>query len=147
MKTEGAFNAYLTKEFNKYKPNVYAVKLADKYKAGLSDFIIWMDKTSIALESKNVANWNDKGKLLTHEFSPTQLSFFKKFMATNCKAFGLIAFDNPKLMFLVPADVLISLNGNLSGVQLLENGKPFQITTLGVEGLIDYIKEVCNGRR
>lgn len=101
MKTEGEFNAFISKELKKRK-DLLAIKTADKYRAGLSDFIILCQANTVAIESKFIKNPVDNcPNILAHPFSPVQLAFLKRVSATGCGAWGLIAVKQNKTMYLV----------------------------------------------
>lgn len=104
MKTENEFNAYLSKELKRWRPEVYTMKAADKFRTGVSDFILWGWGRSVALETKFIKEWpSERGKLLKHPFTGPQLTFFRNIQGTGCHAFGLIAVKEERKMFAISA--------------------------------------------
>jgi len=135
-KTEGAFNSFLASEFQKYRPRFYAIKLADKYKAGISDFLIFCDGKGIALESKNILTRGSSGLLLKHPFSPQQRNFFRNVDGTRNFAMGILGIDDEKKMFLIHPSI-ITENGNIPR-ERLDGCHRFDRTSKGVEELVRF---------
>jgi hypothetical protein len=102
MKGENDFNGQLSKEFRQLK-GLHHVKVADKFTIGISDFLIWIEGTSIALETKFVKEW-PKGhlKLLQHEFTGPQQTFLESIALTGNRAFGLVYVDCVRQSFIIP---------------------------------------------
>lgn len=134
-KTESAFNSFLTKEFKRYRPNFYAVKISDKYKSGLSDFVIFCNGKSLALECKNILTTEGTGMLLKHPFSPEQRNFFRNVSGTGNLAFGLLGVDDENRMYLIPPSA-ITENGNVTR-ERLRGCHPFERS---IKGVAEFVK-------
>jgi penicillin-binding protein-related factor A (putative recombinase) len=145
MRDEAEFNSFLAKELKKHHANVVTVKICDRFKIGLSDFIMWMNGTSICLECKRAVTGNKKGKLLTHAFTPPQKHFLTKITHTKNLAYGLVSVEEEKVMYLLPLEA-ISEDGNVTKTDLVLKAKPFDRTSQGVKEFIAYLEEVTSGR-
>jgi len=110
MKDENAFNQYLGKELTKmHQQRLYHMKAADKFRSGVSDFLIWKTFTSAAVECKFVGgkeqlNSDSKKKLLSHPFTGEQITFLESIARTGNRAWGLVFFNFAKQMILIPWD-------------------------------------------
>lgn len=108
MKDENAFNRHLGKELTKlHKKRVFHMKAADKFRSGVSDFLIWRVGSSLAIESKFVKDLGDapklsKKKLLSHAFSGEQITFLESIALSGNHAWGLVAIDEIRRMVMVP---------------------------------------------
>lgn len=103
MKDENAFNRYLGKELTKLScNNTFYTKVADKFRTGVSDFIIWSCETSLAMESKFIKTFpTDKSKLLKHPFSGQQITYMESVDLTGNFGFGLVGVYDIKKMYTV----------------------------------------------
>ena len=102
MKNENALNAYLGKELRKLSPRVHTIKISDKFTSGISDFLLYTEGTSIAVEVKFVPELPSyKAQLLQHPFTGEQLTFLESIDLTNNRAFGLVVIG--KMAYPVPA--------------------------------------------
>lgn len=91
MNTEGEFNAFITKEIRKLGPDFKAIKLSDRFRIGLPDWIMIYQGKAIAVEAKFVRKAPARGKLLSHPITPPQLSSLKSMALAGCGCWGLIA--------------------------------------------------------
>lgn len=121
-KTENEFNAFLSSEFKKLAPQLEAIKIADKFKSGLSDFLLWYDGASCALEVKFVKELpvRNDSMVLDHKFSGAQIRKMTRLVETGNRAMGVVAVKSLDLMFFIPFEILSELEeGNISKEQLL----------------------------
>jgi len=108
MRDESAFNQYLGKELTKlHQQKLSHMKAADKFRSGVSDFLVWWMGTSLALECKFVKNtgqlpYDSKKKLLSHPFTGEQITFLEGISLSGNLAWGLVALDFSKQMILIP---------------------------------------------
>lgn len=104
MKNEHALNSSLSKGMNYFSPNLKHVKISDKYSIGISDFLLWMDGESAAMEVKFIKDYPKRGgtKLLSHPFSGVQLSFLHEIDATKNGGYGLVGVDSERRMYIIP---------------------------------------------
>ena len=103
MKTEGEFNRFLGKEFRKMKPDLFHIKISDRFQNGVSDFLLIKEGKAVALEVKFLKKvGSGESRLLSHPFTGTQLSFFKNFALSGGKAFGLIAVAEQRKVYILP---------------------------------------------
>lgn len=134
MKLESALNTFLAKEFKKFKPEVQVYKTSDKYQVGIPDFILWVNGQSVVIECKNILTSKKTSSLLTHPFSAMQINFMKNVITTGNQAYGLIAVHDEKLMWLVPANSLVTklVEADLNGCEC------FPTNAIGVASMVDY---------
>jgi hypothetical protein len=80
MKTEHDFNAWLKKEFRQFD-EYKAVKISDRFKIGLPDWLIFHKGKAVVVECKFAKNMTDKStkNLLTHSVKPPQITALKSF--------------------------------------------------------------------
>lgn len=105
MKTENDFNAFLGKELRLLqKPPAWTfyMKAADKFRSGVSDFLIFHARTTLALENKFIREWpGDNVLLLSHEFDGTQQTFLESVSLSGNRAFGLVGVGSEKAMYAI----------------------------------------------
>lgn len=120
MKTENDFNAYLSKQFKRMR-NLRALKTADKYSPGISDFLLWKDGKGAFLETKYIKDYpKPNRKLLTHTFSTKQLSFLEEGeLRGGCPAWGAIGVGSEKKIYCFPW-YLIPSDGNWKTEEFLK---------------------------
>ena len=121
MKTENDLNAYLSRGFKKYGSSLYAFKAADKYTSGMPDFLLWHAGVSYAIEVKFIKDLpkTKAGKILSHEFTPRQLTRMKQMAAAGVSCVGAVGIAGDGL-YLVPLESLPE-DGNWS-LQAWESG-------------------------
>jgi hypothetical protein len=138
MKGENDFNRDLAKDLRGFK-GLHYVKVSDKFTIGISDFIIWMEGTSIALESKFVKDW-PKGHLplLGHEFTGPQQTFLESVARTGNRAFGIVYVDCERKIFVIPWDH-IPRNGNWTTEEFRQSNY-FSVYRYDTEGLIHRLR-------
>lgn len=112
MKTEGEFNAWLSKKCKKMKPNTKYLKIADKFTVGISDFLIWRNGKTLAIESKFVKKMPTRGtsKILSHIFKGEQKTFLEDMELSGNTAYGVIGIHTELLVFI--PHILIPESGN-----------------------------------
>jgi len=91
MNTEGEFNAFITKEIRMLGQEYKAIKLSDRFRIGLPDWIMIYKGRTIAVEAKFVKKTPTKGRLLNHPITAPQLSSLKSMALAGCGCWGLIA--------------------------------------------------------
>jgi hypothetical protein len=103
LKTEGQFNAHLSKEFKRFNPKLKCLKVADKFSVGISDFLLWGNGKSRAIESKFVTHLPVRAttKVLSHPFAGAQLTFLEDICLAGCSGWGLIGIGETKTMHLL----------------------------------------------
>ena len=144
MKTEGEFNAFLSKEFKKHE-GILAIKTADKYRAGISDFILCVDGHMVCIESKfsTVEPKTSTQKILKHDFAPEQKTFLKRACTAGASTFGLVACKSTKLMYLLREGVL-DLTMNVENIRMYSVA--FDLTPVGVLNMLSYIRRRIHGQ-
>jgi penicillin-binding protein-related factor A (putative recombinase) len=102
--TENKFNAKLSQYLRKTK--THYVKVSDRTTVGISDFLIWHEGMSVALETKRIPclPCKDTARILGHPFSRPQIRFLKNMILSGNLGYGLIAVDSEKTMYLIPTD-------------------------------------------
>lgn len=108
MKNEGEFNAHLSKEFKKRGPSLHALKIADKFTIGVSDFIIWHVGTSVGLEVKFIKDWpiRESTKILKHPFAGAQKTFLESLELTRNSGWGAVAVDSIRTVYVFKYDMI-----------------------------------------
>jgi hypothetical protein len=139
MKTEGDFNAYLSKELRRFTPKVAVLKIADKFTTGISDFLIWANGRSLALESKFITELPTRAttKILSHPFSGAQTTFLETINLAGSISYGLIAIDSEKKFYLIYHS-FIPQDGNFTRQQFEETPKA-AFDYKDIEGFLTFI--------
>lgn len=108
MKTENDFNSDITSWFKKQlSPHYHAVKIADKYQVGISDFLIWGEGKSVPLESKYIREFPAAGsKLLKHPFTAEQMVFLRQLYTAGTLGYGSIGVASEKMIYMIPYPLL-----------------------------------------
>lgn len=92
MKSEGEFNAWMSKEYKRKSPDVFAIKVSDRFQAGIADFMVWRNGKSIAHENKAIMNFPQTDKLiLKHVFDGVQQTWLETFELAGNRSYGIIA--------------------------------------------------------
>lgn len=105
MKTENAFNAFLSLEMKKLGTQFKSLKLSERYHIGIADFIVFgCDGKSAAIECKFVSKIKSRGQLLNHPVSGAQLSFLKGMTLAGVNSWVLIGVEPLKMMALIPSE-------------------------------------------
>ena len=118
MKIEGDFNAFLSKDFKRYAPKVAALKIADKFTVGISDFIIWANGRTLAMETKFILALPARPStlILPHAFSGAQRTFLETMDFVKNMAYGCIGINEEQSFYLIEHK-LIPPNGNFTREQ------------------------------
>ncbi len=144
MKDENEFNSKISKALKPLETRenfTFAVKAADKFRSGVSDFMIYRGGRATALENKFLRKWpSDRSKLLSHPFSGPQITYLESLKLAGCGAYGMIGVEEEKAMFLIP-QTHIPENGNWKTGEF--KSRAFQrIDWLDVDSLLE---ELFNG--
>lgn len=142
MKDENAFNSWLSSKLKKRKPDIVSKKIADKYKRGISDFLLWGYGTSVILECKFIADYpkTPSAKALKHDFSPEQMNYMREIERTGNKCFGLVYVDSRRLAHLLPYEILRAAHEQTLTSEILQtNGYIITKTEEGVDFLLDIV--------
>lgn len=104
MKTENDFNAYLTKEIRKLGTDYRAVKLCDRFKIGLADWLMFYKGKPVALEAKFVKTLpkTKAKKVLGHPITGPQISFLVGMELAGVRGFAIVASSSDSMMRLIP---------------------------------------------
>lgn len=141
MKNENAFNAYLSKEFRSRHNRLgcFHVKASDKFTAGVSDFLLWMNSHSAGLETKLVKTIDRKPTtlLLDHTFTGAQLTFLESMRLTGNYAYGLVGvLDTSRMLLIESANLPESGNWTASEFDMV-NKRNFAMDD--IDGLLQAI--------
>lgn len=140
MKDENAFNSHLSKELKRLERTgpdfTFYMKAADKFRSGVSDFLIWRKSLTIAVESKFTKTAGN-GLLLSHPFSGPQLTFLESIALSGNEAYGLIGIGEEKAMYLVPYK-RIPKEGNWQSKDFFES-RFYSFSFGSVEPLLDHV--------
>lgn len=136
MKNENEFNAYLQKEFKKHS-EYKAVKVSDRFKIGLPDWLIFHTGCAAAVECKYAKTWRLNQNMLGHPVSRPQITALKSFHNVNIPSAILIGVDDAKTMYLGPYEV-VTKTGNVTGEIMQQGG--FQVFKMSeVHDLLKYL--------
>lgn len=115
MKNENEFNAYLTKEIRKLGSDYKAVKMCDRFKVGVPDWLIFYKGKPVAVEAKFVKNLpkTKAGKVLGHPVTGAQITFLKGMALAGVSGKIIIASLEESLVRVVPLEILPE-NGNFT---------------------------------
>lgn len=102
MKTEGEFSSYLTRKIRELGPKYKAVKLSDRFRIGLADWIIIHEGRVAALEAKFVKQLPKRGQLLKHPVTGPQMTSLLSMSMAGCRSWVLIANGPARTMAAVP---------------------------------------------
>lgn len=123
MATENDFNGYFTTHVRRMGTSFKAVKISDKVKAGISDFLIFHEGRAIAIESKHVQKWPPgKGNALKHPVSGPQQTFLKGMSLAGVPGFVMVACAVDRVVTMIPAE-FVPESGNWNREELLEARK------------------------
>lgn len=140
MQGENKFNAYLSEKIRKMGTGYYAMKTSDRFSLGVSDFIIFYQGRAVTIESKFIkALPKREGLVLSHAFSPTQVSFMDHIGLAGVSCYGLIGIDDLRTMVLVERK-LIPATGNWKKpefVDTMEKSATFKFNE--VQALVEHI--------
>jgi len=92
VKTEGEFNAWMSKEYKRRSSQgVYALKVSDRFQVGIADFIVWRNGKSVAHENKAISDFPKTDKLiLKHVFDGAQTTWLETFELAGNRSYGII---------------------------------------------------------
>lgn len=119
MKNENEFNAYLKKEFKKFS-QYKAIKVSDRFKIGLPDWLIFHQGRAAAVECKFAKEWHNGKNVLNHAVSGPQITALNGFSAVSVPALVLIGFADRKEMY-VGRPGHLTPTGNVTGNIIFEN--------------------------
>jgi hypothetical protein len=112
MKTEHDFNAWLKKELRRvaeYK----AVKISDRFKIGLPDWLIFHHGRAVVVECKFIPDLAKNKNLLGHPVTRPQITSLKSFEAVDVLPFVLVGVRGENIMYLGSYHELTS-SGNVT---------------------------------
>lgn len=135
MKSEHQFNAFLKKEFKKHE-DFKAVKVSDRFKIGLPDWMIFHSGRAVVVECKWAATCSLTVNALGHTLSKTQITALKSFSKVGVTGAVLIGFGPTKSMS-VGCYSHFNDAGNIKGSVVHELFTTFEMSdTLG---LLQYL--------
>jgi penicillin-binding protein-related factor A (putative recombinase) len=128
MKTESDYNAALGKAFKTKWPKLFHIKCADKFTAGISDFLIYYEGMHAGLEVKFVNELpSDRSLLLKHPFEGSQLTFMTHLKATGGKTFGLVGIKQHKAAYMIPSFLIPEIGNWKTGDFFNQNFMVFDL--------------------
>jgi penicillin-binding protein-related factor A (putative recombinase) len=139
MKNEAAFSRQLKKLANRI-PYLSFLKLSDKYKVGLSDYLVIFKGQASFIECKFKESL--KGTI-KYSFTPAQKAFFITQSQAGARCFGLIWVEEVRRMFLLPGDVVLKTQAKEYADLLETYGDSYQLSS---EGLLKLLERVYYGQ-
>jgi hypothetical protein len=137
MKNENEFNAYLKKEFKKYS-QYKAVKISDRFKIGLPDWLIFCGGRAAAVECKFAIDWYEDKNILKHTVSKPQITSLNGFAAVAVPSLVLIGVVGQRKMYVGRPEHLTP-SGNVTGKIL--NNHFFSFYFTDIDGLLKHLFE------
>jgi hypothetical protein len=137
MKNENEFNAYLKKEFKKH-PLYKAVKISDRFKIGLPDWLVFYQGRAAVVECKFSPKWYDEKNILNHTVSKPQITSLNGFATVRVPSLVLIGVADRKMMY-VGRPEFLTASGNVTGSILYNHFFSFYFTDIG--GLLKHLFE------
>ena len=120
MTTENDFNSYFSTHVRRMGTDFKAVKIADKVKTGISDFLIFHDGRAVAAECKLMAALPDgKRRALKHAVSGPQQTFLKSMALAGIPGYVFIACTADRTITIVPGRA-VPASGNWTKEEILE---------------------------
>lgn len=125
MATENDFNAYFSSHVKRMGTSIKAIKIADKVKTGISDFLIFQDGRAVAVECKFMKELpTGQRRALKHAVSGPQQTFLKAMSLAGVPGFVAIASAAERLVTIIPAEA-VPPHGNWSREELLDARKAY----------------------
>lgn len=146
MKTENELNALMSKILRTmwgmhdgifhYKPN-------DRITDGISDFIIWSQGETLAMENKFVKeiNMDSKAQVLKHPFSGAQITFLESQKYVKNKAYGLVYVHDHKCFYIFEHGE-IPKSGNWKTdefIAIISTKEKFTMNADGLKRMLEYV--------
>lgn len=120
MATENDFNSYLSTHIRRMGSSFKAVKIADKAKTGIADFLIFHEGRCVAVECKHIATWPPgRRQALGHAVSGPQQTFLKSMSLAGVPGFVVIACAEDRIMTVVPGG-FVPTSGNWTKEEILD---------------------------
>jgi hypothetical protein len=119
MATENDFNTYLSTHVRRMGTDYKAVKISDKIKTGIADFLFFHDGRAVAAECKLMqALPEGKRRALKHTVSGPQQTFLKSMALAGVPGFVLIACTAERNITVVPGEA-VPTSGNWTKEEIL----------------------------
>lgn len=147
MKTENEFNALMSSKLRTMwgmtEDCIFHMKPNDRITDGISDFIIWFQGKTLAMENKFIKDIKDgsKAQVLQHVFSGAQLSFLRSQRYAGNRAMGLVAVDAHKCFYIFELSE-IPESGNWKSDEFLDiisTKERFTTNEDGFKRMINYV--------
>ncbi len=120
MATENDFNSHLTSLIRRMGTSYKCLKVADKVKSGISDFLIFHAGRAIAIECKHIAELPaGNGRALKHAVSGPQQTFLKSMALAGIPGYIVIACAKDRSMTVCPIED-VPPAGNWNTPEILE---------------------------
>lgn len=120
MATENDFNSYFTTHVNRMGTRFKGLKISDKLKTGISDFILFYEGRALAIESKHIQEWPPgKGRALKHPVSGPQQTFLKGMGLAGVPGYVMVACAVDRVITVIPAE-FVPPSGNWTKEELFE---------------------------
>lgn len=102
MNNENEFNAWLTKDIKKLGSSIKAVKFSDRFRPGVSDWLIFHNGITIAVESKAIKSLPKRGNALKHPVTGPQMTFFESMRLAGICGFVIVAELDIRVITAIP---------------------------------------------
>lgn len=105
FKTEHDMNAFLTAKIKKLGTSYKSLKMSDRFKVGIADFLIFHDGRCVAAECKFVSKIPSKGRLLSHPLKGPQVTFMKTMQLAGVNSFVLLGIGEESCIYVIQPDM------------------------------------------
>jgi hypothetical protein len=142
---ENLFNARIMSNIRLLGKSYYALKASDRFRAGISDFIIWHEGLTSTIEAKAIKALPARGStlVLSHTFQGPQQTFMKDLSLAHVHSWGLVGVIIERKMVLIPREK-IPYSGNFTRdefTSLWESSPVFDFDDVG--GMLNLIFNVA----
>lgn len=120
MATENDFNGDFSSYVRRMGTSFKAVKISDKVKAGISDFLIFNGGRAVAVECKHIQELPEgRGRALKHAVSGPQQTFLKGMALAGVPGFIVIACAGERSVTIIPGSE-VPPSGNWTREEIFE---------------------------
>jgi hypothetical protein len=141
MGTENTFNGYVTSVVKRMGNTFKVQKISDRFKAGVSDWLIFHEGLVIAVESKYIHRvpLQPGTKLLRHVVSGPQRTYMKTLAEAHVPCWVIVGIGTERRIVVVPFSAL-PVSGNWTAADFIEQRRALSV--YGYDGIPMMIKDM-----
>lgn len=152
MGTENTFNGYVTSVMKRMGNKFKVQKVSDRFKSGVSDWLVFHEGLVIALESKYIQKMplQPETKLLRHTVTGPQRTYMKTLAEANVPSWVIVGIGVERRIVVVPfPDIPVA--GNWTAAEFLAQQKslftyPYNEIPKMIRGMFAHSASVYRGR-